>query len=115
MGVSPHLVARRTGLGRINESRISEGCDGEAGVEGGLFEAEGFFEFLGEVELDGVTFEVFAHPGVGDFGFGGEYGTAVVGELCDIRHGFRVTSLGCGIRISYCLGWFTWRLSRRCF
>ncbi len=56
----------------------------------GLFEAEGFFEFFGEVELDGVAFETLSHPGVGDFGFGGEDGTAVVRELGDIRHGFRV-------------------------
>ena len=57
---------------------------------GGLLEAEGFFEFLGEVELDGVAFKVLAHPGVGDFGFGGEDSTAVVSELGNIRHGFRV-------------------------
>lgn len=57
---------------------------------GGLFEAEGFFELLGEVELVGVAFETCAHPGVGDVGFGGEDGTAVVREVGDIRHGNRL-------------------------
>lgn len=59
---------------------------------GGLFEAEGFFELLGEVELVGVAFETCAHPGVGDVGFGGEDGTAVVREVGDIRHGNRLAS-----------------------